>query len=241
MASSHLNCPQEINSLSSISKKINLLYQWLWQNYGPQGWWPLSELGNKGYHPRNYSYPKNFSQRFEIAVGAVLTQNTAWLQVEKAIFSLRQHLPWQAEAFLALPVEELGLLIRSAGYYNQKAGYLRHLSAYFLQLQNENPDRQSLLALKGIGLETADSILLYAFQQPEFVVDAYTKRIFQHLGLIAERATYQEIKSLFTNALPLDVFLFQEYHALIVEHAKRFYNSKPYGRNCPLKDLVCNI
>jgi endonuclease-3 related protein len=227
-------------------EKIPVFYETLLRDYGPQGWWPLCDVcgsnptssgKSTGYHIGDYSYPVTAHQRFEIAAGAILTQNTSWPQAEKAVFALKNKGALSPEGVLSLPETELCQLIKPAGYFNQKSAYLRNISLYFQSLGAGTPDRESLLRVKGIGFETADSILLYAFGQPEFVVDAYTRRIFQHLGIVSSSDSYMDIKRLFENSLPCDVFLFQEYHALIVEHAKRFYSKKPYGQNCPLLEL----
>ena len=115
---------------------------------------------------------------------------------------------------------------------------LREISRFFIELDGNIPTRKELLAVKGVGNETADSILLYAYKQPEFVVDAYTKRIFSHLGLVEDDVKYMALKEFFESHLPKDITIFNEYHALIVEHAKRYYNKKPYGMNDPLKELL---
>jgi len=217
----------------------------LLKTYGPQGWWPLldhkgtnpTKTGSlRGYHPGDYTYPKTRKQIFEIMVGAVLTQNTSWLQVEKVLHNLHKLTGMDAKKLLNLSDSKLKQAIRSAGYYNQKALYLKAIAQFFL-LQHRVPTREELLAIKGIGRETADSILLYAYQQPHFVVDAYTRRIFGHLGIIPEKERYDSIKKLFEKELPKDTSLLQEYHALIVEHAKRYYTKKPFGAGDPLNKI----
>jgi len=112
------------------------------------------------------------------------------------------------------------------------------MTKFFIELDGKVPTRKELLSVKGIGNETADSILLYAYKQSEFVVDAYTKRIFSYLGLVDENVKYMELKKLFESNLPKDIAIYQEYHALIVEHAKRYYSKKPYGLNDPLNELL---
>ncbi|MGB4663250.1 MAG: endonuclease III domain-containing protein, partial [Methanosarcina flavescens] len=130
------------------------------------------------------------------------------------------------EAILSLDPEALKEAIRPAGYYNQKAMRLKTLAGWFSELGDRIPAREELLSLKGVGPETADSILLYAFRQLSFVVDAYTKRIVTNLGFVDEKAGYYEIKALFEENLPQDLAVYQEYHALLVEHAKRYYQKK---------------
>jgi endonuclease III related protein len=213
------------------------IYHKLYQLYGPQGWWPLMDWEGenptksgslKGYHPLNYSLPETSPQRFEIIIGAILTQNTAWTSAEKALQNLKRLNAIHPEKLLALPREILTDAVRPAGFLNQKSVYLQEISRFFLNLEGRVPNRKELLEVKGVGNETADSILLYAYHQPEFVVDAYTKRIFSHLGIINEKASYMEVKNLFEKCLPPEMPLYQEYHALIVEHAKRYYQKKPY-------------
>jgi len=123
-------------------------------------------------------------------------------------------------------LDALKSAIRPAGFFNQKAIYLREMADFFVGLKGRTPSRKELMSVKGVGNETADSILLYAYKRPEFVIDAYTKRIVISLGLAERKAGYMELKNLFESNLPGDVALYQEYHALLVEHAKRFYSSK---------------
>lgn len=247
-----------MNKKPHISKPlkpvIRKIYGCLLEAYGPQGWWPLTELhanggfnptktgSVQGYHPGDYSYPKTGNQQFEIICGAMLTQNTSWPQVETALLNLKGLNALSPEGILTLDPETLKEAIKPAGYYNQKAGRLKTLAEWFSDLRGKNPDktptREELLSLKGVGPETADSILLYAFKQPSFVVDAYTRRITANLGLIDENAKYNEIKALFEENLPRDVPVYQEYHALLVEHAKRHYKKKGVYGSCPLLELV---
>jgi len=200
------------------------IYKSLLKQYGRQGWWPLLSCenikNNKGYHPGDYSYPRNNQQKFEICVGAILTQNTAWTNVEKALFNLKDEKLLNAKAIKDSKIEELRVAVKPAGYYNQKADYLKAFSFFYLSLKGKTPARAELFAVKGIGPETADSILLYAYSMPEFIVDAYTKRMFSQLGFFSEKERYHNVKEMFEKALPKDVNLYQEYHALIVKHAK---------------------
>ncbi|MDD4498024.1 MAG: endonuclease III domain-containing protein [Methanosarcinaceae archaeon] len=233
-----------------LNPRVLLIYTWLLAAYGPQGWWPLTELhtnGGKnptksgsvqGYHPGDYSYPRTRPQQFEIICGALLTQNTSWFQVEKALLNLKELNALSPEGLLFLDPESLKKAIQPAGYYKQKAERLGPLAAWFSTLGKRTPSREELLSLKGIGPETADSILLYAFGQPSFVVDTYTRRILINLGLTSERAKYEEIKTLFEENLPEKVDLYQEYHALLVEHAKRYYRKKEEYGNCPLLEFI---
>ena len=244
---------QKINSNMERSNPIiESIYTCLFKLYGPQGWWPLVELHGtskvqphktgsmQGYHPSDYSYPQTRDQQFEIICGALLTQNTSWTQVEKALFNLKRLKALSPEVVISLEPETLKEAIRPAGYYNQKAVRLQTLASWFLELEDKIPTREELLFLKGIGPETADSILLYAFKQPFFVVDAYTKRIVTNLGLVDEKAGYSEIKALFEDSLPSDVRMYQECHALLVEHAKKYYQKKGIYIKCPLLNIVQN-
>ena len=229
---------------------IRVIYNFLFELYGPQGWWPLTGLHNsigtnptktgsiRGYHPGDYTYPHTNCQQFEIICGALLTQNTSWQQVERAIINLNQINPLSPEVILSLDPEALKEAIKPAGYYNQKAARLRTLAEWFIELKGRTPEREELLSIKGVGPETADSILLYAFKQPSFVVDAYTRRIVSNLDLASEKAKYSEIKALFEENLPEDLIIYQEYHALLVEHAKRHYQKKINYPQCPLLKII---
>ena len=221
------------------------IYEDLLRAYGPQGWWPLTgcrgsnptKTGSlQGYHPNDFSYPRTLAQQFEIAAGAILTQNTSWVQAEKAVVTLKNSGLLSPSGILKADVNLLGEKIRPAGYFNQKARKLRYLCEFWISPgRGRVPSRDSLLALWGVGPETADSILLYVFRVPVFVVDAYTRRIFSRLGHLPPAAGYEEIRSLFESRLPGDYSLFQEYHALIVEHAKRYCRTKPVCEECPLR------
>ena len=195
--------------------KFFQVYNKLDKHFGFQNWWPVISDNPK----------------LEISIGAILTQNTSWLNVEKCIKALNDKNLLDREKLKPLKDEELALLIRSSGYNNQKAKKIK----LFLNFSREIT-RENLLSIWGIGKETADSILLYAYNQPNFVIDAYTKRIFSRLGLIKEDLDYDEIKSLFENNLEKDVKLYKQYHALIVEHAKRYCRKKPLCKLCPLSN-----
>jgi len=205
-----------------VNAKVMAIYEALLKHYGPQGWWPV--LGS--YHPGDYGYPRNEEEAFEIIAGAVLTQNTAWTSVERALENLRRIEALNPCKILTLSWDVLKSAIRPAGFFNQKAIYLREIALLFAGLKGRTPSRKELMSVKGVGNETADSILLYAYKRPEFVIDAYTKRIATALGLAERGAGYMELKDLFESNLPRDVAIYQEYHALLVEHAKRFYSGK---------------
>jgi len=224
---------------------LSTLYKILLEKYGHQGWWPLLELHEKGinptksgsirgYHPKDYSYPKTKDQQFEIILGTILTQNTSWIQVEKVLINLKQLNSLSPDSILNLDKEKLKQAIKPAGYFNQKSERIILLAKWFKEL-NHTPDRTELLSLKGVGPETADSILLYAFKIPSFVVDTYTKRILTNLEIINEKEKYEKIQKLFHEFLPKDFKIYQEFHALLVEHAKHFYLKKENWRKDFLK------
>jgi endonuclease-3 related protein len=205
--------------------------------YGPQGWWPLLEVDGENptrtgsctaYHVGVYDYPRTRRQRVEICVGAILTQNTAWPNVEKALHALHELGALDVEALLKLPVSELAAAIRPSGYFNIKARKLTCLAEFLVALGERTPSRAELLGVWGIGPETADSIRLYAYSEPEMVVDAYTRRILCHLGVVEEKIGYDALKRICEEDIPPDVVLRQEFHALLVEHAKRNYGRRPY-------------
>jgi endonuclease-3 related protein len=195
--------------------------------YGPLGWWPAETP-------------------FEVCVGAILTQNTAWTNVEKAISALKQAGIMTPETVNVCDPGLLAGLIRPAGYFNLKSRRLKDFTAWlFLEHQGSlermfagdwHVLRTELLRVRGIGPETVDSILLYAGAKPSFVVDAYTRRLVLRLGMVTASAGYDHIRDLFMTGLPEDVPLFNEYHALIVEQCKRFCRAKPLCSGCPLSD-----
>jgi endonuclease III related protein len=214
----------------SAPTPLHRFHRDLLEAYGPQGWWPLlghpggnpTKTGSStGYHPGDYSFPRDDAERFEICVGAILTQNTAWPNVEKALRALDAAAALNPEAILRLPEGDLAALVRPSGYHNAKARKLKELAAFFSCLQGRTPARSDLLLVWGIGPETADSILLYAYGQPEMVVDAYTRRVLEHLGWVTPPISYESLKRFCIENLPQGAELYQEFHALIVEHAKR--------------------
>ncbi|MCL2156943.1 MAG: endonuclease III domain-containing protein [Methanobrevibacter sp.] len=229
--------------LANVQDNVNLIYEKLLETYSYQGWWPFLSWDStnprksgaiNGYHPGDYDFPKNNFQKFEIVIGSILTQNTAWTSVEEALKNLNKLIEFTPESLLDYSnnhEEEFKDAIRCAGFVNQKTNYLKNISNFYIDIEDKIPSRDELLKIKGIGNETADSILLFAHKQKEFKVDAYTKRIFSYLGYINEKDNYMTIKQFFQNNFSGDVSMFQEYHALIVEHAKRYYTKKPYGLN----------
>jgi len=198
------------------------LYKKLFSLYGAQGWWPVrSEFKGRGYHPNEFGLPATRKGKFEVCMGAILTQNTAWTQVEKALTNLFNAKINTPEKILKIDNETIATLISPAGYRNQKTQYLKNIAEWFINNSQLEPSRDNLLQVKGVGRETADSILLYAFHLPTFVIDTYTKRTLAALKIFDEKTPYETLRMWFMENLELSVPLFQEYHALFVEHGKR--------------------
>lgn len=216
--------------------KIYKIYRLLYDEYGAQGWWPITDYG---YHKLEYNFPRNGNEIFEVCLGSILTQNTTFVSVEKSLNNLYEKNALNADAIELMKIEDLKEAIRPSGYFNQKAKYILEFIKFYKNLNGATPSREALLHVKGIGEETADSMLLYGYNQPEFKVDAYTKRLLIELGFVEERAKYGEIKSLMQNSLKeciIDekemLITYQEFHALIVQHGKKFYSKKPHGVGC---------
>jgi endonuclease-3 related protein len=214
----------------SIRKKLLDIYRALYRAYGSQHWWPGDTA-------------------FEMMVGALLTQNTAWVNVEKAIANLKRERLLTVSRLHGVPKKKLALLIRPSGYFNIKTKRLKHLlefirSHYAGSLKKMfagDPEtlRRKLLDVNGIGPETADCILLYAGEKPFFVVDAYTKRVFSRHGFISDNEEYHAVQQLFIANLPRDARMFNEYHALIVRVGKEYCKKgRPLCNECPLEILL---
>ncbi len=219
--------------------KISKIYNTLYKAYGSQNWWPTTLEGE--LHPSYHGKKHSEKQQFEIIVGAILTQNTSWKNVEKAIFNLNKNNLLSMEKIKAVNKNRLANLIRPSGYFNQKAERLKIIADYFSKTRlasfkklETKKARDLLLSIKGIGPETADSILLYAFNRPVFVIDAYTKRIFSRMGICKEDCRYHELQDIFHSSLPKKQKLFSEYHALLVELAKQHCTKKPVCSGCPV-------
>jgi len=212
--------------------EIREIYHTLLEAYGEQGWWPKTPKGRKKpeYDKGNKHRTHSEKERFEIALGAILTQNTSWKNVEKTIGELHEKGLVDATKLKKLPEKKLAELIKSSGYFNQKARKIKEFLKY-----NGEMTREGLLSIWGIGPETADSILLYAHGKPHFVVDAYTKRIFSRLGLCGKEDGYEQVQEIFHSSLPKDPALYNEYHALIVELAKRHCRKTPECPGCRLE------
>jgi len=207
---------------------LETIFEKLTTTYGSLYWWPAETP-------------------FEVAIGAILTQNTNWKNVEMAITNLRDEQTLTPQTIAELPRQKLEQLIRPSGFFRQKTERLQLLVEHLQSRHNNQLEqllsqpidvaRNELLQLKGIGPETADSILLYAGGLPSFVVDAYTRRLFERLGFLCGNESYEQIRTLFMDQLPTDSTLFNEYHALIVEHCKRFCRKRPLCIDCPLSDI----
>ena len=211
-----------------MSKRNKLLdiYDKLYRSYGPQSWWPART-------------------RFEVIVGAILTQNTSWENVKKAILNLKKAKVLSPSRIRKIDEKRLASLIRPSGYYNLKSKRLKNFAAFLDSTYDLNLNkaassktarlRKELLGVSGIGPETADSILLYAFSRPVFVIDAYTKRVFSRHRIIDENAYYEDMQKFFMANLPINAKLYNEYHALIVRLAKELCRKSPRCEICPLE------
>ena len=208
---------------------LRTIYRRLFARFGPQHWWP-------GETP------------FEVTVGAILTQNTSWTNAARAVHRLKEKRLLHPAHLDRMPTRQLAPLIRSSGYFNQKAKrlkiFVRHLQKKYrgrISSMRKIPWdqlREELLSLPGIGPETADSILLYALEKPTFVVDAYTRRILARHSIIPWEASYEEIRALFSEGLPHRVPYFNEYHALLVALGKELcHRTQPECHICPIRDV----
>jgi endonuclease-3 related protein len=211
----------------TISEILLNIYRRLMERYGPQHWWPAREP-------------------FEVIVGAILAQSTAWTNVDKAIASLRTAGKLSPRALRQIPDAELARLIYSCGYYNVKARKLKAFAEWFGERYYDDLNRlfsldidqlrPQLLGVYGIGEETADAIILYAGNKPIFVIDAYTRRIISRLGLAPDNNSYAAYQALFTANLPADTRLYNEYHALLTRLAKEVCRTRPLCHNCCLNE-----
>jgi endonuclease-3 related protein len=213
----------------TTAKKFMQVFDRLYAAYGPQQWWP-------GDTP------------FEIMVGAVLTQNTSWTNVERGIENLKTNRALHPQTIIDTHHKRLASWLKPVGYFNVKAKRLKNYCSWYLaegelkQLSRLETEllRENLLSVNGVGPETADDILLYAFERPVFVIDAYTRRLFARLGYVAGDEDYETLRQIFEKELNRQtekVPLFNEYHALIVNHAKYFCKTKPACAACCLKSI----
>jgi len=214
--------------MQNTKRQLMTIYRRLFNAFGSRHWWPAQSAE-------------------EVIIGAILTQNTAWKNVEQAIAALKARRAVSFKAIDAMAEEQLARLIRPARFLNQKARALKVFAGYFgsrygyslqrMKRRNAGELREELLGVYRIGQETADSILLYALEKPVFVIDAYTKRIFSRHGLLAREGSYADYQKLFMDNLPPDVRLFNEYHALLVHVGNLFCKPKPLCEQCPLRSL----
>ncbi|MDB9823007.1 endonuclease III domain-containing protein [Deltaproteobacteria bacterium] len=210
----------------SIGDRLLEMFDVMLNHFGPQHWWPGET-------------------KFEVMVGAILTQNTNWNNVEKAIRNLKTKNLLSIEALHLISKSSLADNIRPAGYYNIKAGRLKNLINFIIEKfdgdiacflgQKTDELRKGLMSINGVGHETADSILLYAADRPVFVIDTYTHRILNRHGLVDDHAAYFDLQELFKDSLPEDTVLFNEFHALIVRTGKEYCRRKPRCNICPLE------
>lgn len=222
--------------------KIYNIYKTLYEIYGPQGWWPI--LGH-GYHKLDYTFPRNQNEIFEVCLGSILTQNTTFISVIKSLNNLYVKNALHVDDIEDMDVDELKDAIRPSGYFNQKTRYILEFIKFYKALDGRVPTRDALLGVIGIGEESADSILLYGYNKREFKVDAYTKRLLIEVSFIDANAKYKDIKNLMETSLKECIQdenellkTYQEFHALIVAHGKKYYSKKPYGIGCILKEVV---
>jgi len=213
----------------TIRGPLRLYYDRLFEAYGPQHWWPAED-------------------RFEVIIGAILTQNTTWNNVERAIANLKREGLMSPKALHRLPVRRLGSIIRPSGYYNVKAVRIKSFLTFLIDQYGGDLEkmfkettkklRRFLLDINGIGPETADSILLYAGGRPIFVIDAYTRRILSRHGLVSPRSTYGVLQDFFMKGLPPSPRLYNEYHALLIEVGKHHCRKEPICSGCPLERFL---
>lgn len=219
--------------VGTTGQKLMAMYEAMRARFGPQNWWPASA-----------QLPAD-QRKLEICVGAILTQNTNWLNVEKALANLMAAGCMSVQALHELALAELAGLIRPAGYYNIKARRLKNLIAHVREQFGGDMEafldrsaaalREDLLGISGIGRETADSIILYAAGRPTFVVDAYTARILRRHGLIGEDDDYESIKDLFESHVPERLELYNDYHAQLVAVGKAYCRPQARCGGCPLE------
>ncbi len=227
---------------------IKKIYDGLFSHFGPQNWWPVTK--NKDTAPKYHqNINLNEKQKLEICFGAILTQNTNWKNVEKAIVQLNKNQLINIDKIIKIDDKKLAEIIKSSGYHNQKAKKLKNFCLFLMNNYNGNIKRlfsnnigqlrKELLSVNGIGPETADSIILYAAKKPIFVIDAYTKRIYSRIFNIKKELGYDELQQIFMKKLDKDEKLFNEYHTLLVELGKNICKKKPLCNQCPINNM-CN-
>ena len=224
---------------------LKSIYNKLYSHFVPQHWWPVTKSGVVPRYHENIKHNKK--HKLEICFGAILTQNTNWKNVEKAIVQLNKNKLIDIRKIIEIDNKKLAKIIKSSGYHNQKAIKLKNLCSFLEKNYNSNLKkffnkdiealRNELLTINGIGPETADSMILYAAKKPIFVVDAYTKRIMNRIGF--KEGTYDDLQNLFMDNLEENEKLFNEYHALLVELGKNICKKKPLCDKCPINEK-CN-
>lgn len=228
-----------------MTEDINGIYRILRKSYGKQGWWPIvNPVSGKSEY--GISAPRDEYDIFEIAIGAILTQNVAWINVEKALLALKKKRLLEPSKLYKAGHDDIASCIVSSGYYNQKTKKIKNFLSWFREygfsfekLMEMKTDklRGELLGVNGIGPETADSILLYGLRRKIFVVDAYTKRIYSRLGFIDINDSYEEVRNMFQKSTSGGIGRYNEYHALIVVHGKDICKNKPLCGTCCLNTI----
>lgn len=231
-----------------MKQSLHEIYKVLHRQYGYRNWWPIVSGGKCHYLEEYRGRARTKNEIFEIMIGALLTQNTAWDNVVKTLIILKNNKMMSVPALRNVSLPKLASSVRPSGYYNQKAKKIKHLIRFIdkelrgdltlLDKMDPKQARQKLLDVWGIGPETADSILLYGYDIPVFVVDAYTKRIFSRIGYIKKDQDYESVRKFFEEGLKKNALLFKEYHAVIVEHGKNVCKSRPVCGTCVLR-LKC--
>jgi endonuclease-3 related protein len=226
---------------------LNKTYALLSGKFGPGNWWPIVKNGRPLYLPEYLTRERTPAEIFEIAVGAILTQNTSWGNVVLAIDNLKRAKVMSRKGISDTPLDTLAEMIKPSGYFNQKAKKLKALIYYIdtglkgslSRLREFPPDRarESLLSVWGVGKETADSILLYGLGMPVFVIDAYTRRIFSRMGAVDKDADYDAIRAYFEKHTGRDINLYREFHALVVAQGKDVCKNKPLCDACVLNKI----
>ncbi|MEE8471473.1 MAG: endonuclease III domain-containing protein [Dehalococcoidia bacterium] len=225
----HMQSDSDRDDNVSSGQQLTEIYRFLFDHYGPQHWWPADSP-------------------FEVIVGAILTQSTSWANVEKAIMSLKRADALSPASLRELPLDRLAALIRPSGYYNAKAAKLKSFVEYLGEAHQDSLEKlfsldvehlhSELLAIHGIGPETADAIILYAARKPVFVIDAYTIRILSRLGIGTPNNDYSAFQTLFAENLPAEERLFNEFHALLVRHGKEVCKRNPLCDQCCLRGTI---
>ncbi|NLH39263.1 MAG: endonuclease [Elusimicrobia bacterium] len=227
---------------------IRKIFDLLYDSFQAQGWWPIYDLKTgQSLYRKNFFGLLDEDEMLEISLGAILTQNTSWKNAEKAIGELKKNKFIDYKKILSSDEQDIALLIKSSGYYNQKAKKIKNFSLWIKknggklsELKKKDPYhlREELLLINGVGKETADSILLYSFYLPFFVVDSYTKRVYQRVTGDHNDYEYDELREIFENSIEKNFKIYNEFHALLVKTAKDFcLKNLPVCVKCPLEKI----